>query len=499
MKKFNNPIIPGFNPDPSVCRVGEDFYLVTSTFEYFPAIPIYHSRDLVNWEKIGHVVTRREQLDLDGIRASKGVYAATIRHNKGRFYVAVTVVDGCGNCIFVTDDIRGEWSQPYVIDAPGIDPSLFFDNDGRAYMTGTQERIVRGRFRGHNDIWLRELDLNTMQLVGESTVLWGGGVEDCRYTEGPHLYKINGYYYLLVAEGGTDYNHAVTMAMAEDIRGPYTPSDRNPIITHRNLGRRASIVNVGHADLIDTADGQWYMVLLASRPYGGYFRNLGRETFLVPFEWDDFWPMIDGGIVRDEFDAPILPEFAVPEKPCRDDFDGELDLDYITLRHPASEFASLTERCGYLRLHPAAPLTELGCVAYIGKRQASFDITSTAELEFAPAADGDEAGLAMVMNDRHHLTLTYEHRNGRNAVALTRVMGGESEVLAEAELSAERITLEIRTVGQAASFYCNGALLADGIDTRFLSPDAAGGFTGVTVGIYVTGQTHADFDSFTLA
>ena len=213
-RKFHNPILPGFYPDPSICRVGEDYYLVNSTFEYFPGLPIFHSRDLVHWRQVGHVLTRPSQLDLDGIRPSGGLFAPTLRHHNGTFYVINTLIDGKtkqGNFIVTSTDVRGPWSEPYWLeDAPGIDPSLFFDDDGRAWYTGNR-LLPDGAYSGHCEIWLQELDLTTMQLTGPRHSLWEGALKGAVWAEGPHLYKINGLYYLLIAEGGTEHKRKKTV------------------------------------------------------------------------------------------------------------------------------------------------------------------------------------------------------------------------------------------------------------------------------------------------
>jgi alpha-N-arabinofuranosidase len=222
-RTYQNPILPGFYPDPSICRVGEDYYLVTSTFEYFPGLPIFHSRDLVNWQQIGHVLDRPSQLPLDGLKASRGLYAPTIRHHNGTFYVINTLVldhDTGRNFIVTATDPAGDWSEPYWLeDAPGIDPSLFFAEDGRCYYTGNRIPPDGEQFTGHREIWLQEVDLSIMQLVGERISLWDGALKGAVHPEAPHLYHKDGFYYLLIAEGGTAHDHAVTIARSERLPG----------------------------------------------------------------------------------------------------------------------------------------------------------------------------------------------------------------------------------------------------------------------------------------
>ncbi|MEV7971031.1 glycoside hydrolase family 43 protein, partial [Sphaerisporangium sp. NPDC088356] len=292
--RFSNPILPGFYPDPSICRVGDDYYLVTSTFEWFPGVPIFHSRDLVHWRQIGHVLDRASQLPVDGIRPSGGVYAPTLRHHDGVFYMITTLVDGLmetGNFLVTATDPAGPWSEPYWLpDTEGFDPSLFFDDDGRAWAHGTRPARP-SLYEGHTEVWLRELDLDGMKLVGQEHVLWEGAVKGAVWAEGPHIYKVDGTYYLLASEGGTEHDHALSVARADTVTGPYTGNPRNPVLTHRNLGRDHPIVGTGHGDLVQTPGGEWWMVLLAMRPYGGYHYNLGRETFLTPVRWEDGWPV----------------------------------------------------------------------------------------------------------------------------------------------------------------------------------------------------------------
>ena len=325
-RTFRNPILPGFYPDPSICRVGEDYYLINSTFEYFPGLPIFHSRDLVHWRQIGHVLTRPSQLNLDGIRPSGGLYAPTLRCHQGTFYVINTMIDGKaerGNFIVTAPDITGPWSDPHWIDdAPGIDPSLLFDDDGRAWYVGNRHAPLAGH-PDHCEIWLQELDLQTFQLLGEKIVLWDGALKMANWAEGPHIYKINGLYYLMIAEGGTAHEHSVTIARSAQITGPYEPNLRNPILTHRHLGLNFPIVGTGHADLVETQAGEWWLVCLAMRPYDGYFYNLGRETFLTPVQWEDGWPVVNPGVghVELESPAPNLPEHPWPGLPACDSFE----------------------------------------------------------------------------------------------------------------------------------------------------------------------------------
>lgn len=253
--KYSNPILPGFYPDPSVCRVGADFYLVTSSFHYFPGVPIFHSRDLVHWRQIGHCLTSRSQLNLDGCKSSLGIFAPTLRFHKGLFYMITTNTNGFRNFYVWAKQPEGPWSEPVWLDWPGIDPSLFFDEDGRVYITGN------GGFLGDEALGIYQAEINpeTGSLLSERRFIWAG--TGAKAPEGPHLYKIHGKYYLLIAEGGTEYGHMVTIARSDHPYGPYESHPFNPILTHRSID--SPIQATGHADLVELEDGSWWAVFLA--------------------------------------------------------------------------------------------------------------------------------------------------------------------------------------------------------------------------------------------
>jgi xylan 1,4-beta-xylosidase len=509
-KTFRNPIIPGFYPDPSICRVGEDFYLVTSSFEYFPGVPIFYSTDLVHWHQIGHVLDRPSQLDLDGIKPSGGIYAPTIRYHDGTFYMITTNVGKRGNFIVTATDPSGPWSDPYWLDdAPGIDPSLLFDDDGRAYYTGNRVPPTGECFPGHREIWLQELDLKTMRLVGERASLWDGACGGV-HAEAPHLYKIDGLYYLMIAEGGTGHDHAVTIARSETVTGPYQSNPRNPILTHRNLGRDYPIVNTGHADIVQTQNGEWWMVALASRPYGGYYRNLGRETFLTPVRWEDGWPIVSPGSGRIELThaAPDLPEHPWPTPAACDNFDAtELDFCWNFLRTPREPFWSLTDRPGYLRLRLRPQmLAAWENPSFVGRRQQHMHFAARTVLEFMPRGENEVAGLALLQNSDFHFRCVFTLKDGNTVVRLTRRRQGQEEVLAEKPVSAHRLYLKVEAAGQDYHFYFATRSeawepLAERVDGRILSTDVAGGFVGAYIGLYASSngepsENVADFDWF---
>ena len=508
-RTFRNPILSGCYPDPSICRVDEDYYLVTSTFEYFPGLPIFHSRDLIHWRQLGHVLDRPSQLDLDDVRPSGGLYAPTIRYYNGTFYVINTLVDGKtgqGNFIVTANQPQGPWSEPHWLDSDGIDPSLFFDEDGRCWYIGTHLN-EEGHYKGHTEIFLQELDLESMRLVGEMTVLWDGAVKGVVWAEAPHIYKVKGYYYLLIAEGGTAHHHAVTIVRSKNVSGPYETYRGNPILTHRHLGLDYPIVGTGHADLVETQNGEWWAVLLAMRPYGGYYYNLGRETFLVPVRWEDEFPIFSPGTGSVEFEylVPNLPQHVRDATPAREEFnDTTFAHHWNFLRTPRDEFYSLSERPGFLRLKLRPQhLCEHSNPSFVGRRQQHIDFTAQTEFEFTPQAD-ECAGLVLIQNNDFHFRFIVMHEI-ENIIRLIKRSHGKDETLATQSLPAGRYTLKVTAHEQDYNFYFSTndqwQTLAENVDGRILSTPVAGGFVGAYIAMYASsnGQSstnYADFDWF---
>lgn len=513
--KFTNPILSGFYPDPSICRVDEDYYLVTSTFEYFPGLPIFHSRDLVNWRQIGHVLDRPSQLNLDKIRPSGGLYAPTLRYHDGVFYVINTLVDGIedsGNFIVTATDPAGPWSEPYWLeDAPGIDPSLFFDDDGRVWYCGNRTPEGGEKHHGDREIWLQELDLETMQLTGPTYAIWDGALKQAVHPEAPHIYKIDGMYYLLIAEGGTAHDHAITIARSESITGPYKGHLRNPILTHRHLGLNHPITSTGHGDLIQTQNGEWWMVALAIRPYGGYFYNLGRETFLVPVTWEDGGPIVNYGVGKIEFehDFPNLPEHRWETSRDRDDFDDDsLAYHWHFLRTPRVEFWSLAENQNHLRLKlRPETIAERTNPSFIGRRQQHINFSAETKMHFSPQNSSECAGLVILQNQNFQYRCTYTlDENGNSVIQFIQRNDGNETLIAEKPVHGDTHYLKIEAYGQDYAFYFaedpnNWQTLAENVDGRILSTPVAGGFVGAMMGPYASSngqssENSADFDWF---
>lgn len=515
MRTFRNPILPGFYPDPSAIRVGEDYYLVTSSFEFFPGVPIFHSKDLVNWKQLGHVLDRPSQLNLDNIIPSRGIWAPTLRYHKGVFYMITTYVDNDKeqhNFYVTATDPAGDWSDPvWLEDAPGIDPSLFFDDDGKVYYTGNRVPPEGQDYPKHMDIWLQEIDLGSGKLVGPKHSIWQGALKVGHAQEGPHIYKIGGWYYVLIAEGGTGHTHAVTIARSRNVLGPYEGNKANPILTHRHLGRSYPIVNVGHAELVETQHGDWWMFCLASRTCGGYYRNLGRETFLTPVSWENEWPVVNPGkgVVEFETAAPDLPEQSWPQSSVRDEFtDKELALTWNFLRTPRGSFWSLSQRPGYLRLQlkPEA-LCDLANPSFVGRRQQHLSFRAATDMTFSPQAEGEVAGLALLQNENYHFRYELGVKAGQLTLCLIERRNGQEKQLAFVPYASERIQLKVEARGQEYSFYYRADetdkwhLLLGGANGTVLSTDLAGGFTGAYMGMYASSQgaesnCYADFDWF---
>ncbi|MFN3388207.1 MAG: glycoside hydrolase family 43 protein, partial [Allosphingosinicella sp.] len=294
---YRNPILRGFYPDPSITRAGDDYYLVTSTFSYFPGLPVFHSRDLVNWTQIGNAIDRPDQLDFGKLGLSRGVFAPAIEHKDGLFYILNTCVDCRDNFVITATDPAGPWSDPVWLPdlAGGIDPSLFFDEDGSAWLLNNGPPVGEPLYEGHRAIWIQAFDPKALKTFGPRTMLVNGGVDISTkpiWIEGPHIIRKNGWYYLIAAEGGTAEGHSQVVLRSKSVTGPYEPFAGNPILTQRDLPRDRvnPITSAGHADFVQLPSGDWWATFLAVRPYEGDFYNTGRETFLMPVDWSGEWP-----------------------------------------------------------------------------------------------------------------------------------------------------------------------------------------------------------------
>ncbi len=529
---IKNPILPGCYPDPSICRVEDDFYLVTSSFSFFPGVPIFHSTDLVHWQQIGHVLDRASQLPLNPGYISGGIYAPTIRYHKGTFYMITTNASYGGNFIVTAESPSGPWSEPHWLEnAEGIDPSLFWDDDGRAYYAGNTVNSDNKPM-----IWISEIDLKEFRLAGEKKHVWGGALKNCSCPESPHMYKKDGWYYLMISEGGTEFYHAVAIARSRSIFGPYEGCPGNPILTHRHLGMYYPICNIGHADLVELKDGSWYMVMLGSRIYGGYHKNMGRETFIAPVIWENDWPVVSPGAGRVEgsYPAPNLPEMPVTSPPVRDDFDKEtLDFQWNFLGTPVNEVYKLEGSNLKLRAIDKSICPQDGealgetfkpvqALSFVGRRQQHMGYTVRACMAFTPGAERESAGLIILQNSYHSIRAEIIMENGRR---MLRVVKGyiqleprllhsyppetseyRQEICGQTEWNYERVTLVLRAENQSNSFYAaddtgREHIIAENIDGGFLGSETSGGFIGAYIGMFASGNgrdtgNYAEFDWF---
>ncbi|NML07481.1 glycoside hydrolase family 43 protein [Sphingomonas sp. G-3-2-10] len=527
---IRNPILPGFNPDPSICRVGEDYYIVTSTFEWFPGVQIHHSRDLVNWRLLTRPLVRKSQLDMRGDPDSCGVWAPCLSHDGERFHLIYTDVKRYGrttvggasgaslrdfhNYLVTCETIDGEWSDPVHLNSSGFDPSLFHDDDGRKYLLNQlwDHRPGRNRFAG---IVLQEYCPRERRLIGERHNIFAG--TPLGLTEAPHLYRRDGRYYLITAEGGTGWNHAVTMARSRDLLGPYELHPDTYILSSRTRPD-APLMRAGHADLVETPAGETYMAYLCGRPLPNRGRCvLGRETALQPMVWRDGWLWtLDGqGVPMREAPAPDLPPHPWPETPVRADFDADqLPIDFQWLRTPEPDaIFSLTARPGHLRLYGRETIGSLFTQSLVARRQQAFCYTASCAMEFEPRHFQQAAGLVAYYNGAkfHYLHVTHDAEIGRHIRVMSALPDSpqadafsapiaipEGRVELRAEVDEERLRFAFRLDRQDWQW------LPEQFDASILSDEAtapgAPNFTGAFIGMAcqdVSGAgLHADFDWF---
>jgi len=502
--EYANPILGGFYPDPSITRVGRDFYLVNSTFSWFPGIPVWQSRDLVHWTQLGNAIDRPSQLDFKGLGMSKGVFAPAITHHDGLFYIVNTCVECGGNFVITARDPKGPWSDPvWLKNVGGIDPSLFFDTDGSAWLVNNDMPEGTPRYEGHRAIWLHRFDPKTLRTVGTSKVIVDSGVDPAKkpiWIEGPHLFKKGAYYYLMAAEGGTAERHSEVIFRSDRIDGPYVPAPAsvNPILTQRDLdpARKDPVTSSGHADLVALDDGSWWAVFLATRPYSGDLYNTGRETFLLPVSWHDDWPTIlpHGTAIPQVAKAPALAQVAAPPTggsfTQRDDFSGsKLASNWMMMR--ASAGWRLERGALVLDVRPDR-LGDGKLPSFVARRQQNSEAIMTTTVRFTPQ-EGEEAGLAAVQNDNFFLTVALARSGGATLVRVTRRAGAgdppEGVTVASRPVGAGPIRLRIHARGGRYDFdYASGSgswqPVATNVDATNLSTAKAGGFVGTLIGPY---------------
>jgi len=510
--QYENPILPGFYPDPSITRAGDDYYLINSSFAYYPGIPVFHSRDLVHWKQIGNAIDRPGMLDFSGLATSRGVFAPAISHHDGLFYIINTCVDCGGNFVITAKDPAGPWSDPVWLNFGGIDPSIFWDDDGKAWIVWNDSPEGQPLYEGHRAIWIQQFDPAKMQMVGEKHVVVNGGVDISKkpvWIEGPHIYKVDGRYYLMAAEGGTSVNHSEVILSSEKIGGPYVPYAGNPILTQRDLdpARPMPITSAGHADLVQTPGGDWHAIFLAVQPYEGNLYNTGRETFMLPVNWQKdaqgiAWPIIlpKGVAIPAAVDLPNVagqvqePHYTRYSHHFGYSYGGAAPLDWLQIRTPKSDFltvlndetiglTALPEAIGDVQSHPA----------FIGLRQKHVNASFSTVVNYQPLKEGDRAGILAVQNDDFYIFYGLAMRNGKTVLEVTRRAGRSDPldglVIASQPAPVGPVSLkaDIRA-GRATFSYGKGTTIVTDVDVTNLSTDKAGGFVGTLIGPYAYGK-----------
>lgn len=506
--KYQNPIIPGFHPDPSICRVGEDYYIANSSFEFLPGLPVFHSRDLLHWQQIGHCLTRPEQMQFANCCHNGGIFAPTIRYHQGTFYLVTTNVtregalapNGSGNFIITAHDAAGPWSDPLWVKQGGIDPSLFWDTDGKVYFTSTMP--AEGADGAMiNGIYQAEIDPDSGELLTESKIIsYGCGG---RYAEGPHIYKKDDNYYLLLAEGGTEFGHMVTISRSKSVWGPFEACPHNPILT-ASQEYDPSQAGIGHADLVEAHDGNWWIVFLCYRLSENYYHHMGRETAIAPMEWVEGWPVVNGGKTpQEEMETDRIPfaHTTAGQEDERDiygntsfrtDFSGEdLGMAWNSFRQHFEGY-SMVKNPGCLTLMGSQhTLNENATPAFIGRRIDNFEFRAETKLDFEPQEEGEESGLAIAHNPHGHYEFVIAKKNGVKKAVVRKtvfdmVVESESTELPEGpvqlQIIADRYDV-IFSIGQGSSYSEIGRGLI-----KMLSSEVVGGCIGTYIGMYASGN-----------
>ncbi|MGI4741593.1 MAG: glycoside hydrolase family 43 protein [Janthinobacterium lividum] len=514
-----NPIMTGFYPDPSIVKVGPDYYLVNSTFSYFPGIPVMHSRDLKNWKQVGNVISRPSQMNFLGDRMTRGLFAPAIEYHNGTYYVTCTLIDHKGNFVVTAKNPAGPWSDPtFLPEVRGIDPSLYFEGD-KAYVIYNSDPAGTPLYDGHRSIKIIELNPQTLQTVGEAKIVVNGGVDISKkpvWIEGPHLMKRNDWYYLYAAEGGTSVNHTEVVFRSKAPLGPFVPYEKNPILSQRELPRDRPnpITSAGHAQFVEGPDGKTYAIFLAVRPYEGNYYNTGRETFIVPVEWKDDWPVTVPGPNGVQYSYKAnFPEVKQPGALPQSGnfgytltFEKQLDPALLFLRTQDNSNFSLSKANGLtLKLKPET-VAETGNPAFIGKRQQHMYCTTETELTFAPKAANEQAGLVVFQDEKHYYYLCKSVDNGKPLLQLFKSTAeAKMELLAQAPLKSATGSVQLRIKAQGDTYGFDFSetgktwnVLKDKVDARFLSTQVAGGFIGCLFGMYATssGQPTTNTASF---
>jgi xylan 1,4-beta-xylosidase len=502
---YRNPILPGYYPDPSVTRAGDKFYLVNSTFAHWPGIPIHESTDLVHWKLVGHALNDPSKLKLDGLDISRGVFAPAIEYHDGTYYIINTLVDAGGNFFVTSKNPGGPYSDPvWLPEIDGIDPSFYFDDDGKAYILNNGPPDRAPLYDGHRAIWMQEFDVGTRKLTGPRKVIVDGGSDITKkpiWIEGPHIYKIDGTYYLMCAEGGTGDMHSEVIFRSKSPWGPWQPYEGNPILTQRDLDRNRPnpVTSTGHADLVQKKDGSWWAVFLGTRPYEGDSYNTGRETFLLPVTWKDGWPII---LPRGAAIPPHSPLSTAVKNPrdrklpplsgemrsatTGDEFTGKTPgPEWLQIYVPKKSWYSIDG--GALAIAPQkANLDAKVNTSFLARRQQDrkFEASTQIATDLDP---GVAAGLAAYQNHNHWYFLAARRTADGLEVFLERRAGQTARIVATKRVpTTATLRFRIRADGKHYSFdYDAGKgwqALEENNDGSILSTSTAGGFVGTVLG-----------------
>ncbi len=514
-RQYFNPILAGFYPDPSICRKNDTYYLVTSSFTMYPGVPIFKSQDLVNWTQIGHVLDRPSQLSVDGLQISQGIFAPAIEYNPHNetFYMITTSAYGIGNFYVKTQDPEKGWSDPIRLpQVRGIDPSIFIDDDGKGYILECAEPLGGADYQGQRGIHLHPFDVASDKITGDpKEIVRGGWKPETKpiWLEAPHIFKVNGYYYLICAEGGTGLNHSEVVFRSQDVWGPYIPYSENPILTQRDLpeDRPDKITTAGHADFVQTPTGEWWAVFLGVRPYAFDMTNTGRDTYLLPVEWKDGWP----DILPKGTQIPIVADKSnlVPYQNASsltgnfeflDDFDSDrLDLSWMFIRTPREEFSKIHEGVLELVARPVN-IEERKNPSTIVRRQQHTTFAAETKMEFKPESATDFAGFTVFQNEDFHFVFGKTVVNGKVSLVINRIEKEKVNLITR-ELKKKELNrpLYLRVMGDGPDYGFQYSLngkkwitLIKDTDGTNLSTRKAGGFIGALIGFYVTSSFSMD-------
>lgn len=521
-KRIKNPVISGFFPDPSICRVEEDFYMVCSSFELYPGLPIFHSKDLANWEMICNAMTIENGLHIQYNSMTGGLMAPTIRFHNGIYYIINANFCDKGNYIITAENPAGPWSSPnWLLDVPGIDASIFIDDDGSAYVIGTGDVWEDASGKKDRGIWIAPFDLKNFKLLGKPVTIFNSGMRIGVTPESPHIYHVGEYYYLLIAEGGTEHYHSIMVARSKNIMGWYESCPANPVMTHRHMGYGCGVTNIGHGDLVELPDGSWYSVMLGSRPINGKYKILGRETFICPVIWEREWPLFSPETGKVELEYPFpksLPWSPFENKTNMSDFTmmKHIPMDYVFLGTPYENFYYLDDKGLHIKCikrQIAPPIQQVSfevdinkdiSIAFIGKRQQFINTIVECLLHFEPKKQ-ESAGIvvAQVMNHQIRTEIIREETGQILRVVLVTtdykappyVPGftykqNEKEIIKIPYIK-EKIFLRLELNENCEIYYgdeIDNLIHLIDVDLAFINPEKIGNMAGTVIGMFASGN-----------